>query len=301
MADFWFKFEWDAWLGDTDLSRCSLETQGLWIRCIALMHKMGVCKITGTVDEVRRLLGVLPEELVRSAEELRRTDTADVEIRHNIVTLKSRRLERVENKRVSANIRKQKSRSHNDVTEQSLEYRVKSIEESTNVDSKEGEKEPTASDFAPPTPNPAYHPALKAIVKLCGHMPAQILWTTMIETLGDDPDIPKLTRSYREWTLKGYKPKNYGWVTDWYANGIPDEFCSNQRSSAKVAAQIGKSQPQIAESVKTYVAVCSACEDSGTVDQYPNDPSFHSDRYVECTACHGAYKTRYSEYLQQTF
>lgn len=81
--------------------------------------------------------------------------------------------------------------------------------------------EPTANDFAPPTPNPAYHPALKAIRKLCGHNPDSILWAEMIEALGPEPDIPKLTTAYREWIKRGFKAKNFSWVTDWYVNGVP--------------------------------------------------------------------------------
>lgn len=34
----WMKFRPDRWLGDVELGMCSLAAQGLWIRCISLMH-----------------------------------------------------------------------------------------------------------------------------------------------------------------------------------------------------------------------------------------------------------------------
>jgi len=90
-GDFWFKFEWNAWLGDDSLSLCSLETQGFWIRCIAIMNRADVSELTGTVDQLCRQIGCLRDELVRSCNELKNTNSADVIICNDDVMISSRR------------------------------------------------------------------------------------------------------------------------------------------------------------------------------------------------------------------
>jgi hypothetical protein len=39
----WFKFYPDAWRGDDKLNACSLAAQGLWMRCLCIMHEGEPC------------------------------------------------------------------------------------------------------------------------------------------------------------------------------------------------------------------------------------------------------------------
>lgn len=92
--NWWFKFEWNDWLGDDELSNCTLETQGFWIRCVAMMHRAGVSEFTGTVEQLRRKFGILPEELTRCLQDLKRNNAANVSFGNGDVSIVSRRLVR---------------------------------------------------------------------------------------------------------------------------------------------------------------------------------------------------------------
>lgn len=89
--NFWFKFEWNDWLSDEALSCCSLEAQGLWIRCLCFMYRSDVAELTGTIEQLRRKLGVLPEELMRCLQELKTNKAADVRFCKDEVSIISRR------------------------------------------------------------------------------------------------------------------------------------------------------------------------------------------------------------------
>ncbi|HEY4491157.1 MAG TPA: hypothetical protein VI958_04110 [Acidobacteriota bacterium] len=67
----------------------------------------------------------------------------------------------------------------------------------------------------------AIHPAIVAIRDLTRKFPNKILWDGIIETIGDSPDIPKLTDCYREAFKRGCNGNSWYWV-DWYRDGIPE-------------------------------------------------------------------------------
>ncbi len=95
--------------------------------------------------------------------------------------------------------------------------------------------QPTAADFGPPQNGPEprfYHPALAAIREITKHSPDRVIWDDLIATLGSDFDRERLDQCYRAWRLRGFRTNNYGWVTDWYVNGI--------REYAAAANGIGK-------------------------------------------------------------
>lgn len=92
MANFWFKFEWDAWRNDKQLRRCSKETRGFWIDCIALMEEQQTFFIQGTPAEICRDVVAERGEFDRSIAELTRTGAATVEKCQEVVKLVSRRL-----------------------------------------------------------------------------------------------------------------------------------------------------------------------------------------------------------------
>lgn len=92
--NWWFKFDFRVWRTDSDLRRCSMETRGFWLDCLCAMYEADTCELSGNLNEIARLLGCFPDEITRCANELQRTQTADVTISDDHIHLKSRRLER---------------------------------------------------------------------------------------------------------------------------------------------------------------------------------------------------------------
>lgn len=69
-------------------------------------------------------------------------------------------------------------------------------------------------------------PAIQAIFRITGRYPALSQYDVLIDILGLEPDIDKLKSCWTAWReekpgKKPYSPFNYGWITDWYINGIP--------------------------------------------------------------------------------
>lgn len=129
--NWWFKLDWDDWLTDGELSACSLETQGLWMRCICLMNRADVYELTGTIEQLRRKLGVLPEELTRCLHDLKTNDAATVRFSNGDVSIISRRrqkeLKAKENNRLYVAKHREKTECKDDVRPQS-KSKSKSIE-----------------------------------------------------------------------------------------------------------------------------------------------------------------------------
>lgn len=117
--DWWFKFEHLAWLTDEQLNRCSLETQGFWIRSICIMHKGATAKLAGTEVELARLLSVTVTEFRRCVAELTATKTAGVTQTAKIFTLVSRKFAKELKVREQNRLRKRHERSHAPVTDES--------------------------------------------------------------------------------------------------------------------------------------------------------------------------------------
>jgi hypothetical protein len=75
----WFKFWPDAWLSDPDLSCCSMATQGVWINCLAQIHKQAEGgSITRTVGQFARMFRLTNTELIVALDELADTGTAQI-------------------------------------------------------------------------------------------------------------------------------------------------------------------------------------------------------------------------------
>ena len=75
----WFKFWPDAWLADPDLSCCSMATQGVWINCLAQIHKQAEGgTITRSVSQFARMFRLSNAELLQAFDELAETGTAEI-------------------------------------------------------------------------------------------------------------------------------------------------------------------------------------------------------------------------------
>jgi hypothetical protein len=92
VANFWFKFEWDVWRNDKQLRRCSKETRGFWIDCIAEMESQQTYFLQGTPEEICREVTADRGEFDRSIAELSRHGAATIEKSQETVKIICRRL-----------------------------------------------------------------------------------------------------------------------------------------------------------------------------------------------------------------
>lgn len=113
----WFKFFPTWWLGDTELSKCTSATRGVWIDLLCAMHQSGRSgELRGTTDQIARLARCSTAELTQALTELQTTGTADVTFRNNDVTVINRLMKREAKDRTDTALRVKKHRSNTDVT-----------------------------------------------------------------------------------------------------------------------------------------------------------------------------------------
>lgn len=290
--NWWFKFEWNDWLSDEALLCCSFEAQGFWIRCLCHMHRSGTFELSGTVDDLRRLLGCLPEEVTRNARELKRTGAADVRFGNGDVSIKSRRLEREakskEKNRLYVANHRAKGECKVDVRQQS---------KSKSIDIREEEEKrakfvpspprsepptPTASDFAPPENRPPkdslfYHPAIHALRTTTKRCPPKEAWPLLAERIGSDVDLGKMTATVAEWVAAGHRATNFTGITDWYL-GQRTQKTNGNGKPRPITAEAGKN-PHSLEAE----ASCEKCHDTG--EMIVPDPDGAFTGAIKWVAC----------------
>jgi hypothetical protein len=76
-------------------------------------------------------------------------------------------------------------------------------------------------------------PAILACLKVAGFYPNKELYDAIIAVLGENPDIERLTQLRLEWLKRGFNPRAWTWVIDWYATGIPDRGGFRKESNAR--------------------------------------------------------------------
>lgn len=97
------------WLKDPKLSMCSPATRGIWIDALAAMHesdRSGV--LTGSPDQLARVLRCSPSDVQVAARELMTTGTANVRESNGLITLENRRMLRESKERKQSNLRQER-------------------------------------------------------------------------------------------------------------------------------------------------------------------------------------------------
>jgi len=95
-----FQFYPGDWRRDTQVQMASMETRGVWIEMLCCMwDALERGKLTGTIDQLVRLLRCSENELVRSLKEIEALQIGDVTLCNNQVTVINRRMYR-ENQRL---------------------------------------------------------------------------------------------------------------------------------------------------------------------------------------------------------
>lgn len=85
---------------------------------------------------------------------------------------------------------------------------------------KETETEVESGRSRAPKPQPSMttnlHPAIKAMQQVTSYWPGEVAHPVIIEKLGDTPNIKALERAYQLWISRGYNPKNFDGIGEWY-------------------------------------------------------------------------------------
>lgn len=101
----WFKMFGADWLSDGNLTACQLATRGVWIDAVCRMYELRTGRLTGTAEQLSRLLRASPADILTAAADLDATKTADVRYSNDTVTLSCRRLAKLFNSRESNRLR----------------------------------------------------------------------------------------------------------------------------------------------------------------------------------------------------
>lgn len=108
----------EVWLADAKVSRCHPATRGIWFDWILNMHATDRSgQVTGTREVLSRLGRCTVPQVDEALQDLKNTNTADVQERHGVVTVINRRMKREYLQRESARFRKRNERGHAHVTE----------------------------------------------------------------------------------------------------------------------------------------------------------------------------------------
>ena len=114
----WMQFFTGDWLKDPKLSMCLPATRGIWIDAIAAMHENGrTGTLSGTADQLIRILRCDGPALVAALSDLQSTGAADITYRNSVITLKNRRMEREAIDREHNRLRQERYRDNGKVTE----------------------------------------------------------------------------------------------------------------------------------------------------------------------------------------
>lgn len=83
------------------------------------------------------------------------------------------------------------------------------------------------------TPDPrSQHPVILAIQSVSKRMPAKVQYDAIIKALGDDPpNMMRLKLCYDAWVVRGFRPDNLAWATEWYVQGGPPQRSANGRDA----------------------------------------------------------------------
>lgn len=108
-----FQFYVRDWLSDPQLGMASHQTKGIWIDLLCYMWESperGI--VSGSVQELCRMIGVTEVEFNQFVDEAKRLDFASVTLSNEKVTVKNRRMVREEKERKNNALRQQRFKSN---------------------------------------------------------------------------------------------------------------------------------------------------------------------------------------------
>ena len=294
--DFWFKFEWDDWLGDDELMACTLETQGFWIKCVAMMRRKEVAEFTGTVDQLRRKFGILPEELTRCLHDLKTNNAADVRFGKDDVSIKSRRIERElkdkENNRLYVSRHRDKVAGKDECKDDvSLQSKSKSKSKSKKEEeTRSASTTRAAYELVTDHSRLMKHHADRIGQITDGGSQGQAI-KSILEKFSEPDALACYDFQVKELAVNGgWRSSPVSWrtvltfIAEWVAMGRPNappERNGNHKNGHIAAGQVGKhinTEPE-------PVISCRTCCDSKRIFHYPTPGSVIGMTEIECPDC----------------
>jgi len=82
---------------------------------------------------------------------------------------------------------------------------------------------------SPPDPR-SQHPAIQLVKKLMSRYPDKIWYDDIIEIVGEEPDVGKLTACRKDWIGRGWNSNSLDWIP-WYRDGIPERNGNGKQSN----------------------------------------------------------------------
>lgn len=274
MANFWFKFEWDAWRNDRQLRRCSKEARGFWIDCIAAMEELGTYFLEGTPDEICREVVADRGEFDRSIAELSRHEAATVEKSQGVVKIISRRLLKKANLTEYNRLKQREHRGQLVVNDESNEpSKELESESSRTLDSS-----PIGEEVNTPPDKPEPKILLPINFQISDDMRAWAVKET--PSVRIDSELEEFVTFWRDIATKNNKRTMRGWNATWkkrMRDLQAEASKSNGRTNGYRPFDAGK--PQAIETQFT----CKKCLDTGEVTQKPRNAKY--DWELEAVPC----------------
>lgn len=272
---WWFKFEWARWLGARDLHRCSLETRGFWIECIALMEEAETWFLEGTMAELANLIGCSPVIVKRSVDDLERNNAAEImrtKVQKNaksqeIVKIVSRHILKRVNLKEYNKLAKRKERQRKNVKPMSSfpskELEIKSLrvlekKSITNVENKKREE----GNLTPFEPDRFSHPAVVVFEEIFGFKTGSHFATAVAQKVKNLDAWKTLLDNKRAFADKPLPERKRvcNWILDEYDKRITENQNAAHRNTG-IAGQAG-----------TRATSTDRLEQYGSViDQYPTE------------------------------
>lgn len=197
------------------------------------MHETEEPVLTGSYEELARLVGCESAEVARCVAELKRTNTADVTLGNGFVTLVSRRLKRELSDREKTRLRVQRHRCNADVTVQS--------KSKSNKKEKEEEREPLS----------AASPRGTRIADPFNLTPDMRAWAKEKRPLVDL--VLETEKFVNYWRAKaGRDGVKLDWTATWR------NWILNSKDSTTIRPTVGKSTT-VTDDVPFIPATCAVC------------------------------------------
>lgn len=295
MGNFWFKFEWELWRNDKQLRRCSKETRGFWIDCIAVMEEQQTFFIEGTPDEICREVVADRGEFDRAIAELSRTGAATIEKCQEVVKIVSRRLLRKVNLTEYNRLKKQEERERRmssggqDPPSKDIDFKSFRALDSSPI----GEEVNAAK---PPDPVPEQKPdgkpkpAEKKTLLPADYRPSDEMIAWFEEECPDlrlEAEHEEFVTFWCDIATKNNKRTLRGWNATWKKRmrerqaSVPAAL----RGPRRTRDTVGRPR-EAATDPPPIEVICERCCDLGVIDKYPDDPAgFHPDRLQPCPEC----------------
>lgn len=109
-------------------------------------------------------------------------------------------------------------------------------------------QKPKAEEFGEPRDKIFSHPAILALRTVTKNIPPPETWPLLEAKLGNEVDLPLLTKCFAEWRAKGFKATNFDGIADWYLEA------KNARDGPIQVSEPQMSDEEMAERLKQQVS-----------------------------------------------